>query len=146
MIIEQIVGNIHSTDTGTRHKEKVYLKSDALLKRIQRVTTDHGREIGLQLKRNEQLTPGDILYMDTKNVIYVDVLPEKVLVIRPDTLQAMGTLAHQIGNRHIPAQFESDSMIVGYDYLLEELIASLGVSYKVENRQLREAFRPIGHD
>ena len=57
-----------------RHIEKVYLESDHLVKRIQRVKTDHGKEIGIRLKDPRDLVAGDVLYMDDKNMIVIDVV------------------------------------------------------------------------
>lgn len=145
MIIEKVVGNIEKISIHHLHKEKVYLDSSDLLKRIQRVKTDHGRELGIRLNKEGELRQGDVLYMDEKNAIIVDVLSNDVLVIRPETLEVMGTVAHQIGNRHTPAQFYGAEMIVEYDYLIEEMLRQNNVPYTREERKLKEAFRPIGH-
>src|SRR4051794_9142358 len=69
MIIDQVVGNVEDMSTAGRHVERVYLSSDDLVKRIQRVTTDHGKEVGIRLKEPRDLIDGDILYMDDKNMI-----------------------------------------------------------------------------
>ena len=53
------------------------------MKRIQRVKTDHGREIGIRLRESRDLNAGDVLYMDEKNMIIVDVLPDDLFVIQP---------------------------------------------------------------
>ncbi|GEN33565.1 MULTISPECIES: urease accessory protein UreE [Aneurinibacillus] len=145
MIIEQIRGNIEHADLGGRHVEKVYLHSDDLVKRIQRVTTDHGKEIGIRLKEMKDLTDGDILYMDDHNAIVVNVIADDLFVIRPTSMKQMGEISHQLGNRHLPAQFEGEEMLVQYDYLVEELLQQLKVPYVREKRKVREAFRHIGH-
>ena len=64
MIIEEIQGNIAnlSQDEKQKHVEKVYLENSDLVKRIQRVKTDHGNEIGIRLKQPIDLQYGDILY------------------------------------------------------------------------------------
>ncbi|MBA4103975.1 MAG: Urease accessory protein UreE, partial [Arthrobacter sp.] len=53
MIIEKVLGNLHELpdpDTyANLHQEKVVLPSAQLVKRIQRATTDHGKEIGIRL-------------------------------------------------------------------------------------------------
>jgi urease accessory protein len=148
MIIEKIVGHIDELDSdlvaGT-HKEKVYLESSDLVKRIQRVKTDHGREIGIRLSESRELSAGDILYMDEKNIILIEVFPDDVIVIEPRNMNEMGTIAHQLGNRHLPAQFEEDKMLVQYDYLVEELLEELGLPYVREKRKVKKAFRHIGH-
>ncbi|MDR7080151.1 urease accessory protein [Neobacillus niacini] len=148
MLIERIETNIERMEKEEiirRHIEKVYLESDHLVKRIQRVTTDHGREIGIRLKDPRDLVAGDVLYMDEKNMIVIDVVADDLLVIIPRSINEMGTIAHQLGNRHLPAQFENDMMMVQYDYLVEELLNELEIPYQREKRKVKQAFRHIGH-
>jgi len=148
MIVEQIVTNMEEMEKEEiirRHIEKVYLESAHLVKRIQRVTTDHGKEIGIRLKQPRDLMAGDVLFMDEKNLIVVDVLSDDLLVIQPRSLKEMGTIAHQLGNRHLPAQFEDNDMLVQYDYLVEELLQELQIPFKREERKVKQAFRHIGH-
>lgn len=63
MIIEEIQGNIAnlSQDEKQKHVEKVYLENSDLVKRIQRVKTDHGNEIGIRLKQPIDLQYGDFI-------------------------------------------------------------------------------------
>lgn len=145
MIIETIIGNIRALSSLPPHIERVYMPSDDLVKRIQRVVTDHGREIGIRLKEAKELVDGDVLWMDEHNAIVVSVLPDDLLVIQPVSMKQMGEIAHQLGNRHLPAQFEEGEMLVQYDYLVEELLQQLGIPYKREKRKVKQAFRHIGH-
>ncbi|MBU8914694.1 urease accessory protein UreE [Neobacillus sp. 114] len=148
MLIERIEANIENMEKEEifrRHIEKVYLESDHLVKRVQRVKTDHGREIGIRLKDPRDLVAGDVLFMDEKNMIVVDVIADDLIVIGPRNLKEMGTIAHQLGNRHLPAQFDGDEMMVQYDYLVEDLLKELEIPYKRENRKVKQAFRHIGH-
>lgn len=71
MIVEEIQGNIAnlSNSEKQKHVEKVYLENSDLVKRIQRVVTDHGTEIGIRLKQPIDLQYGDILYADDHNMI-----------------------------------------------------------------------------
>lgn len=148
MIVEEIVANANELDAEelkNRHQEKIFMESADLVKRIQRVETDHGREVGIRLKNPRDLATGDVLYMDDQNMIMIDVFSDDLLVIRPRNMYEMGTIAHQLGNRHLPAQFEGDEMLVQYDYLVEELLNELSLSYVREERQVKEPFRHIGH-
>ncbi|MDQ0243060.1 urease accessory protein [Bacillus fengqiuensis] len=145
MIIENILGNIATIEKKAPHIERVYVESDALVKRIQRVVTDHGKEIGIRLKENKDLVDGDILYMDERNMIVIQVLADDILAICPTSIQQMGEIAHQLGNRHLPAQFEGDEMLVQYDYLVEDLLKQLDIPYRREERKVKQAFRHIGH-
>jgi urease accessory protein len=145
MIIEQIVGNVANLGPKGLHIERVYLTSDDLVKRIQRVTTDHGKEVGIRLKEQKDLMDGDILYMDDRNMIIVNVTADDLLVLRPVSMKQMGEIAHQLGNRHLPAQFEGEEMLVQYDYLVEDLLKQLEIPYAREKRTVKQAFRHIGH-
>lgn len=148
MLIERIEANIEEMqkeEIFRRHIEKVYLESSDLVKRIQRVKTDHGRELGIRLKNPRDLVAGDVLFMDEKNMIVVDVVADDLLIISPRSLKEMGTIAHQLGNRHLPAQFEDEDMLVQYDYLVEELLKEFEIPYKREDRKVKQAFRHIGH-
>lgn len=136
---------MEQSEIDKRHMEKVYLESANLVKRIQRVKTDHGKELGIRLKEPRDLLAGDVLYMDEKNMIVIDVLTDDLLVISPRSIKEMGTIAHQLGNRHLPAQFEENDMLVQYDYLVEELLQELGIPFKREDRKVKQAFRHIGH-
>lgn len=148
MIVEEVVANANELDSDelkNRHQEKIYMESADLVKRIQRVETDHGREVGIRLKNPRDLAVGDVLYMDDQNMIMIDVLTDDLLVIQPRNMYEMGTIAHQLGNRHLPAQFEGEEMLVQYDYLVEELLNELELPYVREERQVKEPFRHIGH-
>ncbi|WHY01562.1 urease accessory protein UreE [Neobacillus sp. DY30] len=145
MIITEIVGNVDDISSVGRHIERVYFSSDDLVKRIQRVTTDHGNEVGIRLADPKDLVDGDILYMDERNMIIVSVKSDDLLVLRPLSMQQMGEIAHQLGNRHLPAQFEEEVMLVQYDYLVEELLVQLEIPYTREERKVKKAFRHIGH-
>lgn len=145
MIIERVIGNVATLDKKPPHVERVFMQSDDLLKRVQRVVTDHGKELGIRLKENHCLVDGDVLFMDEKNMIVISVNADDLLTIMPTTFQQMGEIAHQLGNRHLPAQFEGKVMLVQYDYLVEELLQKLEVPYKREKRKVKQAFRHIGH-
>ncbi|MCA0992788.1 urease accessory protein UreE [Pseudalkalibacillus hwajinpoensis] len=146
MIISEIKGNIHEEKEAQPHVERVYLRSDELVKRIQRVKTDHGKEIGIKLSKPVDLIDGDILHRTSENVIVISVLEDEVIVIQPDSLKQMGEVAHMLGNRHLPAQFEGNEMIVQHDYLVVRLLTEMNVTHVIEERKMKEAFKYIGHD
>ena len=146
MIVEKVIGNIEEIeDIKAFHIEKVLLESDDLLKRVQRVITDHGTELGISLPPNHGLRDGDILHQEDNNLIVISVKADDVLVIRPVDMMQMGVVAHMLGNRHLPAQFEEDTMIVQYDYLVERLLKEEKLSYTRENKKLKQAFRHVDH-
>lgn len=147
MILDKIVGNVHEEHTKAAHMEKIYLKSDELLKRINRVTSDHGTEYGITLDKKETLKDGDILFNDGHNMIVVVVKSDDVIIIKPETITEMGKIAHNLGNRHLPAQFRDGMMILEYDKLVEDLLKEEGIKYSREDVTLEKAFRHVefGH-
>ncbi|MDO5517070.1 MAG: urease accessory protein UreE [Clostridium sp.] len=144
MIFNEIVGNINDiSNLDGYHVETIYLNSEDLLKRILRVTSDHNREYGISLEKNEELKDGDLLYNTDKKLIVVKVNCEDVLVIKPSSMEEMGTIAHALGNRHMQAQFEENTMIVQYDRLVEEELKKDNIAYSRENKKLKKAFRHV---
>lgn len=158
MIIEKVLGNLHDQPAGADpyaglHKEKVVLPSTELVKRIQRVTTDHGKVIGIRLPAGSgDLRDGDILHVAEANMIVLSVLPTDVLVIAPQTIHQMGVVAHSLGNRHLQAQFFDESsdyaaevMVCQYDHTVEDYLRHTGVPYDRQQRVMSVPFRHAGH-
>ena len=155
MIIEKILGNLHEQPNAYagHHQEKVVLPSALLVKRIQRVTTDHGKELGIRLPTGTgDLRDGDILAISDANVIVVSVLPTDVLVIGARSIHEMGIVAHSLGNRHLQAQFfdaaseyGAEVMVCQYDHTVEDFLKSVGVPYDRQERVMPVPFRHAEH-
>ena len=144
MVIERVLRNIKDIENiNNYHVEKIILKSDDLLKRIIRVTSDHGHEYGISLDKGKTLNNGDILLKDGHNLVIVQYESNDILVIKPTSINEMGKIAHELGNRHLPAQFENDTMIVEYDNLVEDKLKHDNINYSRENRVLEKAFRHV---
>lgn len=158
MIIDKVLGNLHDLppDAGEYaglHLEKVVLPSAELVKRIQRVITDHGKELGIRLPAGSaDLRDGDILHVADTNMIVVSVLPTDVLVIAPRSIHEMGIVAHSLGNRHLQAQFfdtsseyGSEVMVCAYDHTVEDYLKHAGVPYDRQERVMPVPFRHAEH-
>lgn len=144
MVFERVLGNIKDIENiNNYHVEKIILKSGDLLKRIIRVTSDHGHEYGISLDKGKTLNNGDILLKDGHNLVIVQYESNDILVIKPTSINEMGKIAHALGNRHLPAQFENDTMIVEYDNLVEDKLKHDNINYSRENRVLEKAFRHV---
>jgi len=89
------------------------------------------------------LNNGDILLNDGHNLVIVQYESNDILVIKPKSINEMGKIAHALGNRHLPAQFENDTMIVEYDNLVEDKLKHDNINYSRENRVLEKAFRHV---
>lgn len=147
-MINKIIGSIHDLSVEEQkndHIERVYVKNEDLAKRLHHLISDHHREISILLERGEHLHVGDILEKNGHDLLIVDVLNEDVLVIYPDSIQQMGTVAYQLGNRHLPAQFIDQTMIIQYDPVAEAYLKNHEVSYRRENRKMEMPFQYAGH-
>lgn len=161
MIITEILGNLHE-EAGAklaegRHLEKVVLPSADLVKRIQRLTTDHSTELGLRLPSGSpDLKDGDILALEDKgehgNAIVISVLPTDVLVISASSIVEMAFVAHSLGNRHLQAQFfdknsdyQAEVMVVQYDHTVEDFLKHHKVAYSRQERVMPVPFRHAEH-
>ncbi|MDQ4503088.1 urease accessory protein UreE [Sinomonas sp. ASV322] len=167
MIVTEILGNLHDADAAGayegHHRERVVLPSADLAKRIQRVRTDHGTEIGIRLSPGAaDLRDGDILAAQPPegttrgNLIVVSVEATDVLVIAPRTVGEALFTAHSLGNRHLQAQFfgaESefgraagqDVMVCQYDHTVRDFLDRHGVPYTREERVMAVPFRHAEH-
>lgn len=143
------LANLAKFTAGERTIERVELESDALSKRILRISTSVG-DFGLRLEGESRLRDGDILFADDERVIAVQVRADDVLVAAPRTIAEALRLAHAVGNRHLPIQVDGDLLIARFDPLLAELCAEQGVPARREERVLAEPFRyaraPHHHD
>lgn len=155
MIVTEIVGNAHEDASlvAGRHVERVELPGDRLVQRVQRITTDHGRELGLRLPRGAaDLRDGDVLFDDGHDAVVVTVPETDVLVVRARTIREMAFAAHSLGNRHLPAQFfdadgdfGADVMVVRYDHTVEEFLLTHGVPFTREEHLMPVPFRHTEH-
>lgn len=143
MIFERILGNIKDINVEGCHIEKLYLSNEEMLKRIIRVTSDHGNDYGILLSHGEKLKDGDILANDGYNIVAVKFSSTDVLVIKPRNLDEMGMIAHYIGNKHLPAQFKNGQMIVQYDHVIEEDLKLKDLCFSREELEMKEAFRHV---
>lgn len=156
MLITEILGNrseLTESELNGKKEERLVLTNLDLTKRIQRGTTDAGREIGLRLPSTfRELRDGDILSNEEDVLITVAVEPSDVLVIRAESIYEMAFVAHSLGNRHLQAQFfDADSeygqavMVVQYDHTVEHFLDHAKAPYTREQRVMPEAFRHAEH-
>lgn len=154
LLVTEIKGNIHTAPLPEGlDVERVALADAERVKRVLRVRTDRGRELGIRLPvGTPDLKDGDLLYLDEKEAIVVEALPTDVLVIKPRSIVEMGTVAHSLGNRHLPAQFfghdsdfQADVMVVEYDPTVQQYLDSVGVPYAREQRVMPTPFRHAEH-
>lgn len=154
MLVTELKGNVHDSPLpeGT-HLETVTIPSDQLVKRIQRLKTDHNREVGLRLPSGSpDLMDGDILFQENGNAIILRVEASDVLVIQARSILEMAVVAHSLGNRHLQAQFFNQSseygaevMVVQYDHTVESYLEAVKIPFERQDRVMPTPFRHSEH-
>lgn len=108
--------------------------------------SDHGKEYEINIE-GKILNDGDIILKDGHNMVVIAIATDEVLVIEPKTMIEMGTVAHSLANRHLPAQFKDGKMLLQCDKRIEEILKSSNIEYSKEKISLDKPFRDIdaGH-
>ena len=118
MVVNKILGNLNNFDLKDKKVDFANISNDDRVKKVLRVKSNNGVEIGINVE--DELKDGDILAILEDNIVAIKILPTDVLEISPKNLKEMGIIAHNIGNRHTPAIFEEDLMIIEPDSLIEK--------------------------
>lgn len=147
MIFESVLGNIRDIENiDDFHVEIIYLDSDELVKKILRVTSDHGNEYGISLKnREDELVDGAILFNENNKIVAIKTNSEDVIIVEPKDINEMGEVAHLLGNTHIPVQVKGGKIILKYDHVIEKMIKDKNIKYFVESMKLEKALRHVNY-
>lgn len=113
MVVERILGNVKDYNIGTRSLDKVWMEWYELEKKLLKKTTESGEEVGIRVESH--LHEGDILYADDNKVVVVDIIPCELTEVRVNTMQEMGRLCFELGNRHLSLAIEEHQVTIPYD-------------------------------
>lgn len=113
MIINSVIGNINEKKPQGKLIDRVYIEWYEQEKKLLKKVSEFGEELGIQLE--QPLKDGDILYEDGKKVIAAEVLPTHLTQIGVETMEEMGRLCFELGNRHLSLLIESGRVTVPYD-------------------------------
>ncbi len=137
MLIQQKTGNIATIDTGGRTIDHLSLEWFETQKRIMHKRSKAGVEVAIKfLGGGQNLTQGDVLFMDGNTIIAVDILPCDVIVIRPKNMFEMASVCYEIGNKHLPLFYDNEDVLVVFDAPLFRLLSASGYTVSQDNRKL----------
>ncbi|KXH80830.1 urease accessory protein UreE [Sporosarcina sp. HYO08] len=145
MLITKTAGHLNDFESSNKKIDWLELEWEDLNKRILRKETENGTDVAIKLESGSTLSYGDVLFEDEDTLIAIRTKLEKVYVITPKTMQEMGKMAFEIGNRHTMCIIEDDEILVRYDQTLEKLMDEVGVSYEQSERRFKEPFKYRGH-
>lgn len=152
MILTETIGNAADIQgLADYHVETAMVKSDDLLKSILRVRSDHGKEYGIRLEQEGQtLENGSAFLLAPGRLLVLSVIPEEVIVIAPGSIDAMGRIAHMLGNLHKPVQIANGTITLLTDPVVKKTLDQEQIPYKLEKIQLDQPMRYAnlmpGHD
>lgn len=81
-------------------------------KRIKK-TAEDGTEIGICIEEN--LHDGDVIAASGGKFYIVDIIPSKVVKITVSTMEEMGRLGFELGNRHLSLKIMGNTVLIPYD-------------------------------
>ncbi|MHC5226569.1 urease accessory protein UreE [Ignatzschineria sp. LJL83] len=145
MIFTKTIGNISNLKTLNKNVDWLEIDWEDLNKKILRKQTLGGMDVSISLQEGGHLHYGDILYEDDNTLIAIRTKLEKVYVITPKSMQEMGKMAFELGNRHTQCIIDDSEILVRYDHTLEKLMDEVGVSYEESERRFKEPFKYRGH-
>mgnify|MGYP002509923068 FL=1 len=145
MILTEVFANVEDiNDLEQYHIETCMVKSDDLMKRILRVTSDHGNDYGIRLAEDgEGLENGSAFKIGHHRLLVLSVIPDEIIKIVPKDIDEMGVLAHMLGNLHKPVQVEAGKITLLFDPVVVKTLDQKQVEYTVEKAQLAEPLRYV---
>lgn len=131
-------------DIGCFHVERAYVSSDDLSKRILRVRTDHGNEFGIRLADDAPpLARGTLFEVGEGRLLALETVPDKMLVVRPRSMDEMGRIAHYLGNLHKPVEVADGTITLLYDPVVDRDLVAEGAVVEVVEMELDHPLRHI---
>lgn len=150
MIVQEVVGNRKTQGTEDRAIDVLELEWFETTKRIQRKRTKSGQEIAIKfLREGQRLHQDDILYLDERKAVVVDIKPCDAIVIVPGALLEMGTVCYEIGNKHMPLFIQDDKVMMPFEMPMFRWLEASG--YKPQKQEvkllhlLKSNVEPHGH-
>ena len=117
----------------------VVLTSDERHVRRKVLTLQHGDAVLVDLAETVMLAHGDRLVLDDGRHAEVIAGEEDLLEARARDGLHLIELAWHLGNRHLPAQIETDRILIGRDHVIRDMLIGLGADV----RDVSEPFQPV---
>ncbi len=146
MLIEKILGNIKEIKNETRSIDEVYVDWFEVDKNILKKSSGKGKAIGIKLLVPTRLKDGDIIYSDANEIVIITIPLCEAISIKPKTMEEMGKICYEIGNKHIPLFLNEDEITVNYDEPLYKLLEKKGFKPHKTMRKLTNALEHHHHE
>ncbi|QRY67886.1 urease accessory protein UreE [Ensifer sp. PDNC004] len=127
----------------------VTLTHDARHLRRKLLHLENDDVVMLDLKEAVMLADGDLLVLEGGGHIRIVAAPEALYEIRPRDAMHLIELAWHLGNRHLPAQFEENRILIARDPVIRQMLEGLGAAVSeisLPFHPLRGAYHSGGHN
>jgi len=142
IIVEKIEGNVVNGSIANRIIDPLLLEWFETGKRLLRRHTQGGQEVALRFMREApMLQQGDIVWMDDKKAIVIDIVPAAAIVLKPAAMKDMAAVCYEIGNKHLPLFLVGDEVLVPYEEPLFRWLEARGYNPEKAPRILTNMLR-----
>lgn len=97
-----------------------------------------GTSFLLDLPHARLLRAGDGLKLDDGRTVLIEAAAESLVQITAPDKATLVRLAWHIGNRHVPAELKTDSILIRDDHVIVDMLKKLGAQV----RHIHAAFTP----
>jgi urease accessory protein len=136
MLITKVIAKKGQYEPSFYEFEYLELSWEEMCKRRLRTKTNLGREVDLAFAEGNSLQEGDLLAVEGKKALIVKLIPEKVLVIIPESPIQFGIIAYELGNRHLPAWLALNEIVVCADSVLQSYLIQHQIAFAEQERVL----------
>ncbi|MFM2043463.1 MAG: hypothetical protein RLY86_2039 [Pseudomonadota bacterium] len=126
-----------SWDAGVA-ADRITLDHDSRHRRRFRLRAAGGLDFLLDLPRATALRDGDGLALEDGRIVLVRAAAEPLVEVTAADPATLVRLAWHLGNRHLPAQFDGDRILIRDDHVIVMMLHGLGAVV----RPVRAAFNP----
>ncbi len=112
MLIKNILGNIHDKNINGTIINITFEWFELNKKRLKKIASD-GKEFGIMT--DDTLKDGDIIAVIANRIYVCDIVPSALTKIYVSSIEEMGRLCFELGNRHLLLKIEQDCVRVPYD-------------------------------
>ena len=140
MLYTRIIGNL-DVDSPLRIQsgdaDTVDVCWQELHQRALRKVSRTGRPVRILLSNQDRLRHGDILGDESGSgpPVVVRLTPAEILVARVSNPGAMGIVALELGNLHVPVEILGEELLIAPDGPAEGVLATHGIPAKRQVRQ-----------
>lgn len=155
IIAEEVLGNLADSPLDGWQIDQLSLSFDQTHKRILRLNSAAGVDVGLRLSEEQQkkgLNHGDILFCDqaAHYALTVAIIPHPCLVLEAENPLRFAQAAYAIGNRHSPLYCgrKELELLVPEEALMGKMLAEMGFVWRQEMVRLSasmEFLAGVGH-